>query len=388
MQIQNAFSSLSNRSDSTTSSFDRQLNATRAAAKSDGANAQSSASSSPSGEARADARTERRAARAEAREARTEARAENRAERDSAREAARETAREARAESRAARDTARAEARDARQGVTAPGGNGGVSSGDQSSGAPTTDGQILGGVTEPGAVIDPVTGDFTRDGGSAPIADVSVEDLGANADGTRNIRVNFTNSAPEGGTFLTPPWVAIQDGSFDIYDEGASAAEFLERIAEDGSVEPIGAAFEESGAQGAAGVITGPDGIAAGPLDTGETGSIVLTVDPENAQFLSFASMVIPSNDAFISSPDDPRGIRIFDENGNFVAEDVTITGADVLDAGTEVNTEQDAAFLNQTAPDTGVDENGVVGAHPGFIGSEGLPATDGPTVADMLRRY
>ena len=243
-------------------------------------------------------------------------------------------------------------------------------------GVPTTDGQILGGTTAPGAVIDPVLGDFTRDGGSAPIADVSIHDLGGNPDGTRNIKINFTNSAPEGGTFLTPPWVAIQDGTFDIYDRGEAAAGFLESIAEDGSVDGIGAAFEASGANGAAGVITGPDGVAAGPLDTGESGSITLTVDPQKAQFLSFASMVIPSNDAFISSPDDARGIRIFDDHGNFVAQDVQVTGADVLDAGTEVNTEQDAAFLNQEAPNTGVDENGVVAAHPGFIGSQGLPAT------------
>ena len=242
---------------------------------------------------------------------------------------------------------------------------------------PTTDGQILGGTTVAGATIDPVAGDFSRDGGAAPIADVSVHDLGGNADGTRNIKINFTNSGPEGSTFLTPPWVAVQDGTFDIYDRGGPAADFLEALAEDGTVEPIGAAFAESGAVGEAGVITGPDGAAAGPLDPGETGSITLTVDPQKSQFLSFASMVIPSNDAFISSPGDPRGIRIFDVHGNFVAEDVKITGADVLDAGTEVNTEQDAAFLNQSAPDTGEDENGVVALHPGLIGSEALPATD-----------
>ncbi len=242
---------------------------------------------------------------------------------------------------------------------------------------PTTNGQILGGTTEAGATIDPVAGDFSRDGGSAPIADVSVRDLGGNPDGTRNIEISFTNSGPEGGTFLTPPWVAVQDGTFDIYDRGGEAADFLEAIAEDGTVEPIGTAFAESGAVGEAGVITGPDGAAAGPLDPGETGTITLTVDPQKSQFLSFASMVIPSNDAFISSPGDPRGIRIFDDHGKFVGEDVKITGADVLDAGTEVNTEQDAAFLNQSAPDTGVDEGGVVTLHPGFIGSEALPATD-----------
>lgn len=157
------------------------------------------------------------------------------------------------------------------------------------------------------------------------------------------------------------------------------AQDRAERLAEDGIVSDIGEAFVASGEEGAAGVITGPDGVAAGPLDPGESGSIVLAVDPNQSQFLSFASMVIPSNDAFISSPDDPMGLRIFDEKGNFTGGKFEVTGADVLDAGTEVNTEQDAAFLNQTGPDTGVDEGGVVTAHPGFIGSVGLPATDAP---------
>ena len=253
---------------------------------------------------------------------------------------------------------------------------------------PTTNGQILGGTTAPGATIDPVLGDFTRDGGDVPIAGVQVHDLGGNADGTRNIKVTISNDGPEGGTFLTPPWVAIQDGNFDIYDRGGAAAEFLERLAEDGTTDNIADAFGASGAVGADGVITGPDGLAAGPLDPGESGSITLTVDPSKSQFLSFASMVIPSNDAFISSPGDPMGIRIFDEHGNFVAEDIQVTGADVLDAGTEVNTEQDAAFLNQTGPDTGEDEGGVVTVHPGFIGSEGLPATDVDEVRTMLADY
>ena len=242
---------------------------------------------------------------------------------------------------------------------------------------PTTNGQVLGGTTAAGTTVDSVLGDFTRNNGDVPIAGVSVQDLGSNADGTRNIRVTVTNDGPEGGTFLTPPWVAVQDGTFDIYDRGGASAEFLERLAEDGTTDNIAEAFGASGAVGADGVITGPNGAAAGPLDPGESGSIELTVDPNSSQFLSFASMVIPSNDAFISSPGDPRGIRIFDEHGNFVAEDIQVTGADVLDAGTEVNTEQDAAFLNQSGPNTGETEGGVVTVHSGFIGSQGLPATD-----------
>lgn len=47
----------------------------------------------------------------------------------------------------------------------------------------------------------------------------------------------------------------------------------------------------------------------------------------------------------------------------------ITLAGSDVLDAGTEVNDElpENVAFLEQSSPNTGVDENGVVEIHPGF---------------------
>ena len=85
--------------------------------------------------------------------------------------------------------------------------------------------------------------------------------------------------------------------------------------------------------------------------------------------------MVIPSNDAFLAVPDNALADPIFDEHGNFIGPVVIERrGSDVLDAGTEVNTEEDAAFINQTAPNTGIDENGVVASHPGFNGSVGNP--------------
>lgn len=330
-------------------------------------------------------RAERQEARMQQRAERQETRAQERSERQATRAQERAERQEARAQQRTERLETRAQERTERQEARAAGRNDAPTNDAPSpSNVPTTNGQILGGTTVAGATIDPVNGDFTRNGGDVPIASVGVEDLGANPDGTRDIRVSITNSGPEGGTFLTPPWVAIQDGSFDIYDRGGPAADFLEALAEDGTTDAIGAAFSESGAAGAAGVITGPDGVAAGPLDPGETGSIVLTVDPSKAQFLNFASMVIPSNDAFISSPGDPTALRIFDEHGNFTGGEFEVTGADVLDAGTEVNTESDAAFLNQDGPNTGVDEGGVVTLHPGFIGSAGLPATDGASALPM----
>jgi hypothetical protein len=86
--------------------------------------------------------------------------------------------------------------------------------------------------------------------------------------------------------------------------------------------------------------------------------------------------MLIPSNDAWAGN-DGPTDVQIFDDDGNFIASSFTVPGAAVLDAGTELNDETPAntAFLEQAAPNTGTDENGVITAHAGFMapGSGGV---------------
>jgi Ca2+-binding RTX toxin-like protein len=100
------------------------------------------------------------------------------------------------------------------------------------------------------------------------------------------------------------------------------------------------------------------------------------TLDPDQNQFVNYASMIIPSNDAFIGNS---QAAELFDSNGDFTGPiDSLILGSRVYDAGTEENTETEAAFLNQTGPDMGDDENGVVTLHPGFIGSAGNPGSGG----------
>ena len=84
--------------------------------------------------------------------------------------------------------------------------------------------------------------------------------------------------------------------------------------------------------------------------------------------------MIIPSNDAFIANGD-PQAFAIFDEGGNFSPVSFIVLGGEVLDAGTEENTEMEAAFINQTGPDMGTaTAGGVVGLHDGFINSLGNP--------------
>jgi hypothetical protein len=189
---------------------------------------------------------------------------------------------------------------------------------------------------------------------------------------TLQVQVTIENLAPVNGVYLTPLWVGFHDGSFDIYDVGAPAAEFLERLAEDGSTAEISAAFTGS-----------VQGILSGPLGPGDSTSMVFDIDPEltSSRYFSYGSMVIPSNDAFIANGD-PMEFRLFDDEGTFLGANFFVTGAQVLDAGTEINDEipLHTAFFGQVTPDTGVDENGVVGFHPGF-----LPVELGGILADPM---
>lgn len=190
-----------------------------------------------------------------------------------------------------------------------------------------------------------------------------------------DIRITVTNTSNLGGTFLTPFWFGVHDGSFDVFTGGEAASAGLEVIAEDGDASVLGGELVATDADAQGGVVTG----AAGPIATREQGASIVTVDGQATGFLSLAAMLLPSNDAFVATGD---AVQLFDGAGNFLGPQlVEFAGENVYDAGTEVNTELDAAFINQTAPNTGEDENGVVRLHPGFNGSAGNPTGEGDQI-------
>jgi hypothetical protein len=189
------------------------------------------------------------------------------------------------------------------------------------------------------------------------------------------IRVTIRNLAPQNGTYLTPVWVGFHNGAFDTFDSGLAASIALERLAEDGDTAPLSSAFALSGNGSQDATLMGP----AGPIAPGQTTSMLFSVDPFAAtgMYMSYASMVIPSNDAFIANGN-PMAIEIFNPAGGFVGGTFIVMGSMVWDAGTEVNDEapMNTAFLGQMAPNTGVTENGVVMLHPGFIAGGNILST------------
>lgn len=192
-----------------------------------------------------------------------------------------------------------------------------------------------------------------------------------------SVQVSIQNLSPANGVFLTPAWVGFHDGSFDLYDRGAAIGASglpsgLESLAEDGDTSSVSTSFAGSSAGSNGGIdrtVIGPSGVP-GPIDPGETvTSQTFELQAGNNEYFSYASMVIPSNDAFIANGD-PFAHDLFDGSGNFVGADFFVLGTQVLDAGTEVNDELpvNTAFLGQMTPNTGMTEFGTVEFHSGFV--------------------
>jgi hypothetical protein len=170
--------------------------------------------------------------------------------------------------------------------------------------------------------------------------------------------LNFkvTNGQPDGGFSHTPVWLGIHDGTFDTFDAGAAASSDIEAVAELGNTGPITTTFTGMGPQT---TLPGP----AGAFTPGAMASVNIDIaNPATNRYLSFLSMVVPSNDLFLGNGD-PLAHELFDAGGNFLGpQTITILGADVWDAGTEVNDITDgAAFVVGIAGTDGTDENGVI---------------------------
>jgi hypothetical protein len=196
-------------------------------------------------------------------------------------------------------------------------------------------------------------------------------------DETVNVVVKVESLAPANGVYFSPLWVGFHDGGFDLFNLGSLAGEAVERVAEDGDTSVLSADFAEATADtgGIDSVITSPEGFPGLPLfDPGEISTAEFTLTASQHRYMTYASMVVPSNDAFIGNHN-PWAIELFDAAGNFKGKQViTVPGSRVWDAGTELNNELDAAFINQTAPDTGVPTECPVITHPGFINSSANP--------------
>ena len=195
------------------------------------------------------------------------------------------------------------------------------------------------------------------------------------------LKVSFENLAPEGGFTLTPLWVGFHEGGFDLFSPGSAASAGLELLAEEGDASTLSGEFAGAGRVAKMGIGNSAGFGEAPVVEPGETAvDTVSVVNGAANAFFSYASMVIPSNDAFIGNGD-PTAYQVFDAAGNFTGPVVIdVLGQDIWDAGTEVNDTMGAAF--STIGGVGTDEDGTVAPHQGLDNFE-LTGTPTGTIAD-----
>lgn len=189
------------------------------------------------------------------------------------------------------------------------------------------------------------------------------------------------------GQPFTPPVVATHRASTGIFTVGQPASFALKEIAENGNLAPmiaqLGSDKHVSDSVAAAAPLV-PAGLPGSAM-FGE--SVTLTVKAsKGAEFLSFASMLICTNDGFTGVD----SLRLPKD----VGETVEVQSAG-YDAGTELNTEdfadivppcQGLVGVSSGEPGTGTSnpalaEGGVIHHHPGIAGAADLvPAVHGWT--------
>jgi hypothetical protein len=204
--------------------------------------------------------------------------------------------------------------------------------------------------------------------------------------------VNLTDGQP-----LTPPVIATHGSGFNLFRVGDLASVGVMQVAENGNVPNLVSALEQ--AVGVAEVVAGAEPLVPaglpGSASHPDRASFVIEA-PHGARFISFASMLICTNDGFtginrIRLPKDVGGSKVIVANG--------------YDAGTEMNTEdfadivppcQSLVGVTGSDPGTGASnplllEGGVIHHHPGIAGGVDLVLSvhgwDDPVVRIRITR-
>lgn len=200
----------------------------------------------------------------------------------------------------------------------------------------------------------------------------------------QRLRVEIENLGTSSDFFLTPLWVGLHNGSFDLFSTGSAASAGLEELAETGSPATLQTEFAAPGRLQSVAADPADFGSMPGQppvIDPGNTASTEINfINPAAYRYFSFASMIIPSNDAFIGNGN-PIAHELFDLNGNFLGpQTIDITAADIYDAGTEDNDGLGAAFSANggTATDT---IGGLVTQGPDLTNFIGTGTAAGSTI-------
>jgi len=171
------------------------------------------------------------------------------------------------------------------------------------------------------------------------------------------VTLSFSNLSGPNGAALSPIFVALGDGGFNPFTPGGSASAAIQTLSETGSGAGLATQFGMADPAGWSGEVTASsNAFGPGIYLPGGTGSITLNLDPAKNEYLSYFSMVVPSNDFFIGGK-----IQLFDNSGNFLGANATLTGSSVWDAGAVVPQIAGAVFLAGNQGSSNTAENGVI---------------------------
>jgi hypothetical protein len=171
---------------------------------------------------------------------------------------------------------------------------------------------------------------------------------------TVDVRVTVTNLAPANSVSFAPLRVGFNNGTYDSFNAGQTATAPIVSIAEGGSGSdwfPAFAAADPTATLGTAHM---------GPLTPGSVRSSVFTVNPTINRFFTFGSMVVPSNDYFIGN-DSPTQYRLFNNDGTLNLTSISQSARDIWDAGSEVDSVPNAAFIVGSNNGDRIADTGVV---------------------------
>ena len=210
--------------------------------------------------------------------------------------------------------------------------------------------------------------------------------LSAGAASATSVRVTVENLLPDGSFSLTPFYVAFHDGSFDAFSSGEAASAGVELLAELGDVSGLPSERLAVDAESTARVIRSA-GDGPPPLAPGASNSVVFDGENEvntgngERRFLTFLSMIVPTNDQFIGNGN-PTAFEIFGADGAYLGDQsFDITAAFAYDAGTEVNSATDGpAFAVGVDATAGAEEGGVI--TQGLFGTDEFVGLDTPNGA------
>lgn len=171
------------------------------------------------------------------------------------------------------------------------------------------------------------------------------------------IQITVTNDQTAGGFALAPVWFGVQNGSFSTFAQGSTASSQIATLAQFGNTAPLANLFAGNGPE-----TTLTSGGSLAQFLPGQSNSTFLDVTNSSVdRFLSFAGMVVPSNDFFMGNA---TPLQIFNSNGTFAGPTtIQVFGSNVWDSDTEAQSITTAlTFIQGETPGSGTQiANGLI---------------------------